>query len=113
MENKVYFSHMTTKDGRRFTIAGIFNIGPFDGITLGIGLCGKKEMFARRVGRMISLGRALAPKGTHGRINRSLYETTETQGYWVGQELKVFRDKIKVYSSMTADQLKEEFRLKR
>jgi hypothetical protein len=112
MEKRIYFRHMTTTDGRRFTVAGFYST-TFDDIIVGIALCGVRENFARNIGRSIAAGRANAKVGTRGRSLIDLYEVQSTENYWVGQETKVFNEKINRFTKKTAAELKEDFRLKR
>jgi len=112
MEKRIYFRHATTSDGRRFTVAGYFDT-TFDDVVVGIALCGAKENFSRSTGRNIAAGRSLSKTGTRGRSHLSLYETRMPEKYWIGQETKIFNEKINRYTKMSADQLKENFRLNR
>jgi hypothetical protein len=56
-----YFYHGTTSDGRRFTIAGKFVkkglISPKESLIMGVSICGKKDNFIKKVGRIKSEGR--------------------------------------------------------
>ena len=110
MDKKVYFRHLITTDGRRFTIAGHYD-STFDDIIVGISLCGSRENFCRLDGRNRSAGRSVAKPGTRGRSIISLYEEMSTENYWVGQENKIFNEKVNRYTKMTAEELKKNFRL--
>ena len=112
MEKRIYFRHATTTDGRRFTVAGFYD-STFDDIIVGISLCGARENFSRTIGRNIAAGRAAAKPFTRGRSLISLYETQSLEQYWVGQETKVFNEKINRFGKMTSAELKENFRLNR
>lgn len=112
MEKNIYFRHMTTTDGRRFTVAGHYD-SKFDDIVVGISLCGDKDNFSRLSGRNRSAGRSLAKVGTRGRSIISLYEKTSSENYWVGQETKVFNEKVNRFGEKTFEELKSDFRLKK
>jgi hypothetical protein len=113
MEKRILFKHSATVDGQRFTVAGLYETEVFTDIIVGIALCSEHDNFSKKKGRNISSGRAKAGSGTRGRILKSLYETMNTENYWVGKEIKVFNDKMSEYSNMTASELKDRFMLKK
>ena len=59
----MYF-HGKTTDGRRFTLAGIYD---GDKLKLGLSLCSKKDCFVKKTGRAKALGRIYA-SGQRGKF---------------------------------------------
>ncbi len=92
----ILYYHGKTNDGYRYTIAGRFQ--PLmendtdtnsDVIMLGISLCGEKDQFCKRFGRIRATGR-MKSKSTLGRTYFSLYEETKPLNWFAEEKGKVF-----------------------
>lgn len=114
---EVLFYHGESNDGYRFTIAGRFQPmlendvdTDLDVIMLGISLCGDRDQFAKKTGRIRSEGR-MKSKGMHGRSYFSLYQETRPLNWFKGQEQKVFMEAAQINSALSRTQLMRKFHL--
>lgn len=115
--NTMYFHGLTT-DNLRFTVSGKIED---DDLKLGIAICGAKERFVKKMGRIKAESRLI---GSNGRgIKRvGLYTDTfkefsnEKSGlfsidYFKGKETKIFYSLVSKYSLYDSKELKKEFYL--
>ncbi len=118
-EIDVMYSHQYTSDGHRFTIAGIVNK---DDLILGIAICSESDSFNKSIGRSIATGRVLNQRNHHGVSRRDLYAGANSfqkegggydENYFVGNEIKVFREEVYLYNFFTKNELIVEFGLKK
>jgi hypothetical protein len=71
---KTMFYHGTTTDGRRFTIAGSLS-EEFKTLKLGIAICGTKELFVKKLGRVKAESRLLG-SAKRGVLNHFAIDNT-------------------------------------
>ena len=118
-EIDVMYFHGTTVDGCRYTIAGVIKD---EYLQLGAAICSESNHFSKSKGRTIATGRVLNQrKHPKGRTFLSLYNEVmgaEFRGragfpkhYYVGKEIKVFRDYVMNFNHFTKKELQQEFRL--
>lgn len=120
MENKIYFYHGTTTDGRRFTLAGRYEI-PSDNhaeLIIGLSICSKRDQFIKKLGRVRSQGRSLS-NDNFGKFKINLYSSsvimpdpsTKNKDWFVGKEIFTFISIAKSFNNITARQLIKRFNL--
>lgn len=115
---QVLFYHGESTDGHRFTIAGRFqtlmrNDPDPDGadvIMLGISLCGDRDQFAKKIGRVRAEGR-MKSKGNHGRNYYPLYSETLPVRWFEGQEQRVFLEAAQLNGALSRASLMRKFNL--
>ena len=114
---EVLFYHGESSDGYRFTIAGRFQPmlendidNESDVIMLGISLCGEKDQFAKKIGRVRSEGR-MKSKGIHGRTYFSLYQETQPLNWFKDQTQKVFMEAAQLNNVLSRTALMRKFNL--
>lgn len=62
MEDRILFFHGVTSDNRRFTVAGVSNDNNRFNLRLSFSLCSGKDIFCKRIGRIIAKGRLMSRK---------------------------------------------------
>lgn len=100
---KIFYYHGKTVDGRRFTVAGIFDSTINDNLLLGLALCSKNDQFVKKTGRHKAAGRIFADscRGCY------LVETPVEKG----KEIFTFINNAKVFNTMTVKKLQKLFNL--
>jgi hypothetical protein len=116
---KTMYYHGVTSDGRRFTLAGELLADEAD-LNLGIAICGTKENFIKKVGRIKAEGR-LKSHNYGGRQLRSLYGwefgifakdgSTLSPDYFVGKEIAIIMYIGAELSKLSSRDLKKQFNL--
>jgi hypothetical protein len=101
---KTMFFHGLTTDSRRFTVSGKIEE---DGNTLAIGIaiCGAKERFVRKTGRIKSESRL------NGANVRGIKEITIRETEIAGNELKIFYQYVADFCKKTSKELQKDFNL--
>ena len=126
------FYHGTSVDGRRFTLAGQYDLeGPRSPeILLGIAICSPSDQFCKRVGRKKAEGRLKSEyfKGStlssmysqrffipEGSITRDLNGKSNIEAFdenwFIGKEIDTFVELGQMFEQYTFEELKEEFNL--
>lgn len=119
MKTETLFFHGTTTDNQRFTIAGEFiSTDISDFLNLGISLCGRKEQFSRKLGRVKAEGRMMG-NGYKGSLKISLYSFDDfnfinedelfDQDWFIGREVQIFVKYCSKFEFFNAKQLKSYF----
>lgn len=103
----VMFFHGETMDGYRFTISGL--IENDTNLSLGIAVCGDKEVFNKAKGRGISTGRLLNQRRSElgGRVEKSIPSSSEQKDF------TRFTEEVAKYNNFTKKNLLKEFGLRR
>lgn len=115
---KTMFYHGVTTDNLRFTVSGRIE---GDDLKLGIAICGAKERFIKKMGRIKSESRLIgsSKKGVmlFGLYTDSFKEFsngqsgTFTPNYFKGKESVIFYHLVSKFSSYNSKELKIEFSL--
>jgi len=112
---KTLFYHGTTRDGRRYTIAGVFGakvkgIEDEDIIGFGLSLCSNTDQFNKRVGRKKAEGRLIA-NNIKGKSYYHLYNEESSLNWFKGKELDTFLTAVQLNDLLSAKQIQEKFHL--
>ena len=99
---KTMFYHGVTTDNRRFTIAGTFS-NDFVTLKLGVAICGTKELFEKRVGRIKAESRLL---GSAKRGVLSTLSIDDKVNYY-----KEFVESCSEFNKLNSKDLKRVFNL--
>lgn len=105
---KIYYRHMMSKNGYRFTIAGQYAEDECK-LVLGVSVCSKGRNYDKHDGRNRSGGRLLGRAGTPGRSY--VYFTAEQYGISDGNDAKLFHQLTEQFSSMRVSAIKKHFGL--
>lgn len=100
-EEKVFYYHGKTVDGRRFTVAGVFDKSSKGDLIFGLALCSENDQFVKKTGRHKAAGRIFAEscKGC------CIVETPVEKG----KEIFTFINNAKVFNTMTVKELQKVF----
>jgi len=101
---KTMFFHGLTTDSRRFTVSG--KIEEDDTILkVGIAICGARERFVRKTGRIKSESRL------NGANIRGIKEIEIRETEIAGNELKIFYQYVADFCKKTSKELQKDFNL--